>query len=212
MPNGTNLISDLTGSGLTEGPNLIVADPRLAPLGDYGGPTPTMPPLPGSPAINSGGSSTPGSTDQRGFPIVGQRDLGAVEYQGDADFARVFDVDYDKDGNILGIESALGTDPFTSDQNHPDNLGAPIFNGAAQPVLTFGLGEDAHPDTTWILERSTDLVTFEEIYAFDGTSDFASEGLPIEVNRTAERITITDQAPPVKGAYYRFRASLADQE
>ena len=32
----------------------IVADPMLAPLGDYGGPTETMALLPGSPAIDAG--------------------------------------------------------------------------------------------------------------------------------------------------------------
>ena len=60
--------------------NLTAGDPGLAPLGDYGGPTLTMPPLPGSRAIGmSGGSSF--STDQRGFPRrVGlATDLGAVE-------------------------------------------------------------------------------------------------------------------------------------
>ncbi|MCB1124640.1 MAG: hypothetical protein KJT03_24015, partial [Verrucomicrobiae bacterium] len=34
-----------------EGATILSADSMLAPLGTYGGPTPTMPPLPGSPAI-----------------------------------------------------------------------------------------------------------------------------------------------------------------
>jgi hypothetical protein len=44
---------------------------NLAPLGNYGGPTQTMPPLPGSPAICIGKQSNIPSgvtTDQRGFP------------------------------------------------------------------------------------------------------------------------------------------------
>ena len=41
---------------------------QLAPLGDYGGPTQTMPPLPGSPAIDAGGTTTAFDTDQRGYP------------------------------------------------------------------------------------------------------------------------------------------------
>jgi len=58
----------------------IIADPLLAPLGHYGGPTQTMALLPGSPARNAGAASTR-STDQRGFPIVGTADLGAYEAQ-----------------------------------------------------------------------------------------------------------------------------------
>jgi hypothetical protein len=62
--------------------NLIDVDPMLAPLGDYGGPTPTRPPLPGSPAIDAGGA-TALTTDQRGFArAVGPAvDIGAVEFQ-----------------------------------------------------------------------------------------------------------------------------------
>ena len=79
---GTNLLSDLAGSTLIAGTSVIVAaDPLLAPLGDYGGPTQTMPPLPGSPAIDAAGTTDPGGTDQRGFPrfINDALDIGAVE-------------------------------------------------------------------------------------------------------------------------------------
>ncbi len=82
LPQGPSLFSDLNASGLTQGPNvLVVADPMLAALGDYGGPTRTRPPLPGSPAIDIGGMS-PHTEDQRGFPrhIGNGSDLGAVEW------------------------------------------------------------------------------------------------------------------------------------
>ena len=63
-----------------EGFNLTSGDPKLAPLGNYGGPTQTMPPLPGSPAID-GGAATDFITDQRGLSrFIGYApDLGAVE-------------------------------------------------------------------------------------------------------------------------------------
>ncbi len=70
------------GGGLTlSGVNLINGTSLLAPLGNYGGPTPTMPPLPGSPAIDACTNGTAFATDQRGFPrIVGLfPDIGAVE-------------------------------------------------------------------------------------------------------------------------------------
>ena len=46
----------------------ITNAPMLAPLGNYGGPTQTMPPLPGSPAIDAGSDSATNlfATDQRG--------------------------------------------------------------------------------------------------------------------------------------------------
>ncbi len=63
----------------TVGSNLTNGVPHLAPLGDYGGPTRTMPPFAGSPAL---GAAAPGgpATDQRGVarPATGA-DLGAVQ-------------------------------------------------------------------------------------------------------------------------------------
>jgi hypothetical protein len=63
--------------------NLTNEAPLLAPLGNYGGVTQTMPPLPGSPAIDAGTNtvSLP-YTDQRGYPRVinGIVDIGACEF------------------------------------------------------------------------------------------------------------------------------------
>lgn len=66
--------------------NLIsVANINLAPLGNYGGPTQTMPPLANSPAIDAGSDSVTNflSTDQRGLPRLSglHVDVGAVEAQ-----------------------------------------------------------------------------------------------------------------------------------
>jgi parallel beta-helix repeat protein len=55
---------------------------ELAPLGHYGGPTPTIPLLPGSLAIGTG-TVIPGiSTDQRGEPLSASVDIGAFQSQG----------------------------------------------------------------------------------------------------------------------------------
>jgi len=65
--------------------NIVSGDPLLAPLGDYGGPTLTMPPLFGSPALDAGADTVTNSflTDQRGYPRVSGAhvDIGAVEAQ-----------------------------------------------------------------------------------------------------------------------------------
>ena len=63
-------------------------DPMLAPLGDYGGPVPTMPPLPGSPLIDAVNTkNAPQATDARGVrrPIGKLYDIGAVEYDPEHD-------------------------------------------------------------------------------------------------------------------------------
>ena len=73
----------------TSNTNATYADPKLAPLGNYGGPTPTMLPLPGSAAICAGSTTlipTNLATDQRGFPRLNSTytgnpcvDAGAVQ-------------------------------------------------------------------------------------------------------------------------------------
>jgi len=91
---GSNLVQSvynsydtITGGGTITGPAPLTNAPDLAPLGNYGGPTQTMPPLPGSPAIGAGSvAANTFSTDQRGYPRTqnGLIDLGAVELQSPA--------------------------------------------------------------------------------------------------------------------------------
>jgi hypothetical protein len=90
---GFNLIGNGTGmSGISNGTNgnqvgtaASPINPLLAALGGYGGPTPTMALLPGSPALAAGSVALDGSaaTDQRGQPRVvgGAIDIGAFENQ-----------------------------------------------------------------------------------------------------------------------------------
>jgi hypothetical protein len=63
--------------------NLIGGNALLSPLEDYGGPTPTMALLPGSPAIGKGasGAGVP-ITDQRDVTRFGRVDIGAFQSQG----------------------------------------------------------------------------------------------------------------------------------
>jgi uncharacterized repeat protein (TIGR01451 family) len=99
---GNNLIGNRgSASGFTNGVNSdkagttgAVLDPLLAPLANYGGSTPTMALLPGSPAIDSGSNSGvvnppfsgPPFTDQRGTGfsriVNGSVDIGAFESRG----------------------------------------------------------------------------------------------------------------------------------
>ena len=70
---------------LTSANSLYYTNAMLAPLGYYGGPTMTMPPLPGSPAIDAGSDTVTSflAIDQRGFARKNGAhvDIGAVETQ-----------------------------------------------------------------------------------------------------------------------------------
>lgn len=75
----------LGGSTIQTGTLAVPLDPRLGPLGNNGGPTPTHGLLPGSPAVNAGNNSEGLAHDQRGpgFARVvgGAADIGAFECQ-----------------------------------------------------------------------------------------------------------------------------------
>ncbi|MEO5560627.1 MAG: NHL repeat-containing protein [Dokdonella sp.] len=80
-----NVGPDLSGSGTIPAPgssgNIIGSNPQLGALASNGGPTWTMLPLPGSPAIDALTCTNAPATDQRGIarPQGAQCDIGAVE-------------------------------------------------------------------------------------------------------------------------------------
>jgi hypothetical protein len=79
-----NLIGTGGSGGLMNGVdgNIVgVADPGLAKLGYYGGPTQTMALLPGSAAIGAGTTISGITTDQRGLPLDNPPDIGAFQVQ-----------------------------------------------------------------------------------------------------------------------------------
>jgi hypothetical protein len=78
---GFNISSDGSAS-LFGGASYNYTDPKLASLGNYGGPTPCMALLSSSPAIDFGDSAGLPATDQRGFvrPFGAGPDMGAYEY------------------------------------------------------------------------------------------------------------------------------------
>ena len=80
-----NLIGTGGSGGLSASNHNLLnsADPLLAPLGDYGGPTQTMALLPGSPAIGAGTAVGGITTDQRGVARPASNpDIGAFQSQG----------------------------------------------------------------------------------------------------------------------------------
>ena len=111
-----NLIQNTNGCTITNliAHNIYNLDPKLGPLADNGGPTPTHALLPDSPAIDQG-SSGGLATDQRGLPRIFNfpayfdaadgSDIGAYELQERAQSGPVFTVNSsdDVDNGIPGI-------------------------------------------------------------------------------------------------------------
>jgi hypothetical protein len=75
---GINLVTTTNQGKCSEADPLVVADPRLGPLRDNGGPTPTIALLAGSPAIGAAGPGKAPARDQRGVKRT-DPDLGAYE-------------------------------------------------------------------------------------------------------------------------------------
>ena len=80
---GYNLGSDHS-AGFAAPTSLNGVDPKLGPLGNYGGVTETLPLLDASPAIDAGSDTECSCTDQRGQvrPTLLRCDIGAYEYPG----------------------------------------------------------------------------------------------------------------------------------
>ncbi|MBX3692839.1 CSLREA domain-containing protein [Dokdonella sp.] len=107
---GYNLISDTSNCTLVgqTALDLVNTDPRLLPLFDYGGPTPTLALRLDSPARDAGNPATPGSggssctsTDQRGVSRSGGCDIGAYEQRS------TFTVDTPEDGGPSSSNPAI---------------------------------------------------------------------------------------------------------
>ena len=197
---GNSLLSSLEGQNTLDANEVTFLDGMpllLSPLGDFGGPTQTMPPMLGSPAIDAAGSMNPGGTDQRGFPrfVDGALDIGAVEFQGqDTEIDIFFALDSDGDGSSNGVELAIGTEVEIADSENPRNLRITPSSTTGQPQFTFGVNQNQEEDIILRLMRSTDLISFD-------FTVLSNEMSPFEAG------TFADPNPPEGGkAFYRLEA------
>lgn len=208
-------------SNMTAGGNNLLnqnspIDPMLAPLGDNGGPTMTMLPLAGSPAIDMASAPTR-ATDQRGFIITdGSPDIGAVELSGVNQtelFALLWDTDNDNDGNSFGLELVFGTDPFIADSGNPRNLTGNFNNTINAFELRFGQNSALPDGITVSIQRSSGLQpsSFTEIASYNSTDDtftttesdtFEVDGLPSDLF-----FRFLDSRSPAR-AFYRLETSF----
>ncbi|QDT72081.1 choice-of-anchor Q domain-containing protein [Lacipirellula limnantheis] len=125
---GNNLIRTFSGFA---GSVVNTGDPKLGPLQNNGGPTPTMALLPGSPAIDAGtpGYLPPPNFDQRGASFArvlnGRIDVGAYEGVASVAPSADFNVDSRVDGrDFLAWQRNFGSTPnATKAQGDADNDG-----------------------------------------------------------------------------------------
>ena len=192
------------------GNNLIGIDPLLAPVGDYGGPTPTMPPRPGSPAIDAGQptSHTSHYFDQRGSmfrrTVGAALDLGAYETGTPGGFA-VWAAETIPAGLDAGFSADADRDAISNGQNYGGLTSPPLVkrtpSGGAE--FTFGYREEAGIDLAWCIARSVDLSTFVEIMRITGAGTVAAPG--ISKLESPGEIQVIDESVSSPNVFYRLK-------
>lgn len=217
FPNGQNIFSDDSINTVPNFTNpssfLTNTDPLLSGLTSKENPLRTLALLPGSPAIDAGLNIAPidlfgeidaNTTDQRGLPrpVDGGADIGAVEFQGTAaELDIAFDEDIDQDGTTVGIELAIGTDPFVADASDPRTLRLLSLSENGQPIFTVGLDNERQDEIILQLVRSEDLTNFTTVIRSNREDE---ERFEIEENALLQ---LEDPAPPIAGkAFYRLEA------
>lgn len=190
------------------GGNLIGGDPRLATLGYHGGPTRTMPPLPGSPAIDKGAALPDNpAEDQRGRarPMGSGPDLGAVE-SGHPVGYDAWAASHLPDGSEAGFTNDANGDGTSNAYTYACGADCPpaiIRPGHDTGVLvSFGYRAEAQVDTVIKVLRSADLKTFTEVLRIEGGEPFVSDGCTLTGLPT--RPVLWDGETLSGRAYYRI--------
>ena len=202
---GANILQQLLiAAGSTSGPTPIASAPLLAPLGNYGGPTMSMPLLPGSPARNAAVGST-SSIDERGFPIVGTPDIGAYEAGTITGYniwnwetlpatatapQRASTFDYEQDGRNNLLEYATLTDGGIPNGGTPLAFTRNAANG--EVTVTFPTRFNA-ADLGYTIERTTALGgTWTTVFTYNGATNVGTPIAGVSAAFSAIDTTLTD--------------------
>ena len=205
--NTAPLFPDLStvSNPLIGGGNYLGTNPTLLwPLGQHGGPTPTMPLRLGS-AARDAATPSASTTDQRGYPMFGTPDIGAYE-GGDVlqnyaawaleafpggtptpDQAQTADIDGDGTTNLM--EFYAQTDPLDAQSAFATTLTTPTAS-------TMRLSFPTAPQRRYRLQESTDL----------GVTPFANSAEPA---RTGDGTVKFFDAPMVGSRnFYRIQIEI----
>ena len=160
VSDGHNLSSDPLGS--LSGPgDLPNTDPQLAPLANYGGPTPTYALRRGSPAIDAGDNAGAAATDQRGSPRI---------VDGNGDGTATID--------IGAFEFAADNTVTTTADSGPGSLRQAILDansGARGGVITFNIGTGG----AQTISPTSPLPAASGATTIDGTTQPGYTGTPL---------------------------------
>ena len=183
---GTGGSGGLTG---TNGNQVNVANPGLAPLGHYGGPLETMALLPGSPAIGTGVAVTGVTTDARGLPRPTSAgvDIGAVQDEVSLPPPTAVTVQ-------AGIATAISLGSF--------NDGA----GAGPYSVTVQWGDNSSP-TTFSLPSTGSLGSPDHTYTNPGSDTITVTVTDANGDENSLQVTATVTA----GLDHRHPVGLDDQ-
>ena len=189
---GHNLIGETDGSSGWVGSDLTGTiaqplNPLLAALANYGGPTETMPLLPGGPAIDAGNNAlipTGVTTDQRGYARIvnGTVDIGAFEVQS---IPLVVNTTADGDGPLgkLDLRGAVDLSDLLPGA-HTITFDPTVFASAQTITLTAGQLELSNTSGTQTIIGPAAGVTIgggglSRVFQVDGGVTAALSGLTI---------------------------------
>ncbi len=187
---------DLVGAGGAGGiaggiGDIILTNPNsrvLAPLGSYGGPTPTMPLLPGSPGVGAGTPIAGVMSDQRGVPFAATPDIGAFQSQ----TALVVNTITDGTSAPLGALSLRQAVSLANALNVPETItfDSTVFAKAQTITLTQGQLELSDTGGTEVIVGSTAGVTVSgggqsQVFQVDAAVTASIAGLTITGGSTA---------------------------
>jgi len=182
ISDGSNLIGDTSDSSGWVSSDLQNVEPKLGPLQDNGGPTPTHALLTGSPAIDAGNSATAAAVDQRGIarPVNATGNImflghAALSTTADSAYAvHAADLDGDGDLDVLFASQADNTIGWYENDGSGVFSAATILNNDAQSardVQSADLDGDGDID---VLSASVTDNTLAW-YRNDGSGGFSSE-------------------------------------
>ncbi len=216
-----SIVTSLATDGSVTGQSSLVnTTAALAPLGDYGGPIPTMALLPASSARDAATASST-TIDQRGSPIVGPPDIGAYEAGTIHTYAawqwetrpatasaaeRAPDSDFDSDARSNLVEYATLTDGKTASGGALPSVTRTIQSPS---LIEFTVRPEAG-DVLYELERSHPgvgpWVSIAQVNPATNTITSAP-GVTVVVNGTTLQFSDTT-LPGESRVFYRLRVRL----
>jgi hypothetical protein len=216
-----NLIGDGSGGlypslGNLGGSSGNPLDPLLAPLGDYGGPTPTMALRFGSPAIDAASAAYAPVTDQRGLPRVGAPDIGAFEWDiqpQTISFAALPDRTYGDAPFTVSASASSGLPVSFSIVSGPATIAGETvtITGVGTVVIEATQAGDANYSPATPIEQSFNVAKAEQTITFGALADrtygdapftvsaSASSGLPVGFSIVSGPATIAGDTVTITG-------------